>query len=64
MDCPFCVMEVRRGIPHHLARENAELTECLVDAWESGMIDRTYEGACNYILCMERDDRKVWIERY
>ena len=62
MDCPYIVMEVRYGIPHHCARENTELTNCLCEAWENKMIDRTYEGAVNYIRCMEREDRKVWIE--
>lgn len=62
MDCPYVVMEVRRGIPRYCARENVELTNCLCEAWDAGMIDRTFQGATNYILCMEREDRRIWIE--
>ncbi len=61
--CPFIVMEVRKGIPSHLAKENEELSYCLSEAWDNHRISHTYEGAAWYIKTMETDDKRIWIER-
>ena len=61
-DCPYVVMEVRKGLPRYLATENVELSECLADAWESRYIERTFKAAEKYVEQMNRNGMRRWIE--
>lgn len=61
-DCPYVVMEVRKGIPRYLARVNEELTEILCEAWEARYIERTFKAAQKYVDSMEKEGMRRWIE--
>lgn len=61
-NCPYVVMEVRKGLPSHLATVNEELTEILCEAWEERYIERTFEAAEKYVDQMNRNGMRRWIE--
>lgn len=61
-ECPYVIMEVRKGFPRHIANVNWELTDLLCEQWEMGNVT-DYEEANQYIKAMEKPERYIWLNK-